>query len=127
MVIVEQLDNVLAVNNELQYLLEWIFNRICCLYVVSLLILCYSKDVLDKQMNTMRTASLEVARWEHVMQQYPSLLTGGCIVSNCTSNSMDSYFWMMWAMSSAMYLRLCCCWPVITDSRKKEHSGDTAM
>ena len=85
MVIVEQLDNVLAVNNELQHCLEWITNRICCLYVTSLLSLCCSKDVLDKQMNTMRTASLEVARWEHVMQQYRSLLIGGCVVSNHTS------------------------------------------
>ena len=76
MVIVEQLNNVLAVDNELQHLLEWINNRICCLYVTILLSLCCSKDVLDKQMNTMRTVSLEVASWEHVMQQYPSLLIG---------------------------------------------------
>ena len=85
MVIVEQLDNVLVVNNELQCLLEWITNRICCLYVASLLSICCAKDVLDKQMNTMRTASLEVVRWEHFMQQYPSLLIGGCVVSNHTS------------------------------------------
>ena len=85
MVVVEQHDNVLAVNNELQHLLEWITNRICCLYVASLLSLCCHKGILDKQINTMRTASLEVARWEHVMQQYPSLLIGGCVVSNHTS------------------------------------------
>ena len=65
--------------------MEWKTNRICCLYVASLLSLCCHKGILDKQINTMRTASLEVARWEHVMQQYPSLLIGGCVVSNCTS------------------------------------------
>jgi hypothetical protein len=85
MVVVEQHDNVLAVNNEFQHLLEWITNRICCLYVASLLSLCCGKGILDKQINTMRTAPLKVARWGHVMQWYPSLLIGGCVVSHCTS------------------------------------------
>ena len=69
------LENFLAVDNKLQHLLEWKTNRICCLYVASLLSLCCHKGIFDKKMNSTRTALLEVERQEHVMQQYASLLT----------------------------------------------------
>ena len=79
------LENFLAVDNKLQHLLEWKTNRICCLYVASLLSLCCHKGIFDKKMNSTRTALLEVERQEHVMQWYPSLLIGGCVVSIRTS------------------------------------------
>ena len=47
MVAVEQLDDILAVNNELQHLLEQITSRIHCLNVASLLSVCCCKDVID--------------------------------------------------------------------------------
>jgi hypothetical protein len=95
MVAVEQVDDILAVNNNLQHLLEQTTSRIHCLNVASLLRICCCKDVIEAQIKTMRAALLEVARWEHVIQWYPRLFICGCIVINHASKLSGFILWTM--------------------------------
>ena len=83
MVVMEELDNILASVDSQRHCLKGVVCWICChLFAVLLCIGCCN-NVLDKEMQSMRTGAMEVSGWELLMQQLPYLLVCGSVVCHC--------------------------------------------
>ena len=79
--VVEELDNILASVDNQKHCLKGVVCWIHCHLFAVLPCFGGHEGVLDKEMQSMRTAAMEVAGWELLLQQLPCLLV--CGGGNC--------------------------------------------
>ena len=83
MVVVEELDNILVSVDSHMHCLKGVVCWIHCHLFAALLCFGGHEDVLDKEMQSMRTAAMKVSGWELLLQQLPCLIVCGGVVCHC--------------------------------------------
>ena len=89
MVVMEELDNILASVDSQRHCLKVVVCWIRCHIFAVLLCIGCCNDVLDKEIQSMTTAAMEVSGWELLLQQHLYLLVVEVLFVTVPANVVD--------------------------------------